>query len=629
MSNLNTKYVVNLDLNAYIENEVLEFSLSDNNTSDFYINLSKNESDINKEASKNIVTLYVVKPNGNFRYLDLVYDKDKRMYYCNLGEELKNVTGKYVAQVVILDSSTGERKATTSKFKYHVSSDILSDMNGAIDEEEQGELLDSIIDRLLALEQGGAGVPTGGTTGQILAKASNADRDVKWITYESVEREITTTNVIFSNSNYPSYTNLTQYLSYLDKIIKSNSNKISTNETSINTLKASISNLNASNISYNDTYSTVELYLNYVGSSLDTLKQDDIALRTALEDLRKQMINTGNIEYTNGEYDNLKDFLDHIESDKVDKVEGMSLMSDDEIARLADVDNYDDTELRTLIDTKVSAIKTHTHSNKDALDRITNEDIDRWNNGGGDVDLSDYALDEDLTKTTNRVSNLESNVNKMLDVLDTPPTFIKPSFIISSNTNVIEHKVSTQITITPNFTQNDSGGVSNYVLTKDGVQLMSGNLQTYRDTISLTHGGLVTYNGTVTYLNGSSKTSTFGVEYPGLSGGTLSANNIVKCYARSYYGVIDESMIDEPDIPNLTNILSTSKSRTLTFDMTKQRCVYMYPQSLGALTTIKDSNNFEYINSYTRTTMTYNEVDYYVYILTDPVTITGFKQIFN
>ena len=47
------------------------------------------------------------------------------------------------------------------------------------------------------------------------------------------------------------------------------------------------------------------------------------------------------------------------------------------------------------------------------------------------------------------------------------------------------------------------------------------------------------------------------------------------------------------------------------------------------LTSIKDSNNFEYINSYTQSTISYNNVDYYIYILTDPVTITGFRQIFN
>ena len=55
----------------------------------------------------------------------------------------------------------------------------------------------------------------------------------------------------------------------------------------------------------------------------------------------------------------------------------------------------------------------------------------------------------------------------------------------------------------------------------------------------------------------------------------------------------------------------------------------MYPKSFGALTSIKDANNFDYINSYTRSEMTYNDVDYYVYILTDPVTITGFKQAFS
>ena len=55
----------------------------------------------------------------------------------------------------------------------------------------------------------------------------------------------------------------------------------------------------------------------------------------------------------------------------------------------------------------------------------------------------------------------------------------------------------------------------------------------------------------------------------------------------------------------------------------------MYPSYLGVLTSIKDSNNFDYINSYTLTKMTYNDVEYNIYILTDPVTITGFKQIFN
>ena len=43
---------------------------------------------------------------------------------------------------------------------------------------------------------------------------------------------------------------------------------------------------------------------------------------------------------------------------------------------------------------------------------------------------------------------------------------------------------------------------------------------------------------------------------------------------------------------------------------------------------IKDGNNFEYLGSYTRTNLTIESVDYYVYTLTKPTTISGFKQTF-
>ena len=152
-------------------------------------------------------------------------------------------------------------------------------------------------------------------------------------------------------------------------------------------------------------------------------------------------------------------------------------------------------------------------------------------------------------------------------------------------------------------------------------------MQSYTDNITVSHGNSVTYTATVNYASGESKTSTFGVVYDGLSAGNISANNTVRAYAPSYYGVIDGNSVT--DVTALTSVLGTSRGRTITYDMIKQRSVYMYPQSFGALTSIKDSNNFEYINSYTQSTISYNNVDYYIYILTDPVTITGFRQIFN
>lgn len=50
---------------------------------------------------------------------------------------------------------------------------------------------------------------------------------------------------------------------------------------------------------------------------------------------------------------------------------------------------------------------------------------------------------------------------------------------------------------------------------------------------------------------------------------------------------------------------------------------------MGALTAVKDANNFEYLQSYTRSEVTVWNETYYVYVLTDPVTIDTFKQIYS
>ena len=99
-------------------------------------------------------------------------------------------------------------------------------------------------------------------------------------------------------------------------------------------------------------------------------------------------------------------------NNKVDKVAGKSLISDSEIERLASITNYDDTEIKNILNNKAdtSAIPTkvsqltndagyltehqdisnlatkdelHFHDNKSVLDSITQENIDNWNNGTG------------------------------------------------------------------------------------------------------------------------------------------------------------------------------------------------------------------------------------------------------
>lgn len=180
MSNLDSKYIINLDLMQDTKNNTMHFNLSDSETSDFWINITRYGVDINEELLDKTVTLYVIKPNKNVEFGNISYDSTEKMYYCNLSSEFKNIKGNYTAQVVIYDSSTKERKVTRSKFKYYVEDDILSDASGTVKPEEQENILDDIISRLAALEEGGGG--------SISTSASN-------ITITDTANNFTATNV--------------------------------------------------------------------------------------------------------------------------------------------------------------------------------------------------------------------------------------------------------------------------------------------------------------------------------------------------------------------------------------------------------------------------------------------------
>lgn len=241
------------------------------------------------------------------------------------------------------------------------------------------------------------------------------------------------------------------------------------------------------------------------------------------------------------------------------------------------------------------------------------------------ISRTDIEQREQLEKNT-------SDISTILDIVDTPPTYIKPTLSISLNTSTLEHNKATSVTITPNFKQNDAGSVSKYVLYKNGTEIFNNTtVSAYTDSATINHNGSISYSATATYGDGPIKNTLLGIPYPNTSikAGSVSASGIIRAYALSYYGIINSSTITENDISSLSSRLSSSKSYTYTVNLAEQRIVYMYPQSFGTLTSIKDANNFDYINSYTRTTLSHNGVDYYVYILTDPVTITGFKQIFN
>ena len=262
-------------------------------------------------------------------------------------------------------------------------------------------------------------------------------------------------------------------------------------------------------------------------------------------------------------------------------------------------------------------------------------------------DLSGYVTDEeleskgyltnvpeeiqtDIDNIKNDMSNIENDINTIRSMIDEPPTYTKPTISISLSKSNVEHSKTYDISISTAFVQNDAGGVTGYKVYKNNsVIFENSSISSYTDTITMQHGGSITYKTEVTYADGPIKNTMLGIPYPSTSikSGSITSSGTIKAYALSYYGVIDGSEFINTN--GLTSELRTSKSNTITMSLTNQRIIYMYPKSFGNLTSIKDANNFDYINSYTLSNATVNNVEYNIYILTDPVTINNFKQIFN
>lgn len=208
----------------------------------------------------------------------------------------------------------------------------------------------------------------------------------------------------------------------------------------------------------------------------------------------------------------------------------------------------------------------------------------------------------------------------------------KPSLSVTSSSLFIKHKEPRTITIRPIFTKNDAGDIKNVTIKKDGVVVHeSTELTNYEDTITLNHQEKAVYEVTVQYSDGAIKKDPSGNPYPdNIKAGSLTQKVTIQGIANSYYGVIGDKSFEISDIETFTSIENSTKGYTVTYILDDQKSVYMYPKSFGNLTSIKDVNNFDYINSYTLLTITFEEIVYNVYVLTDITSMeVGFKQVFS
>lgn len=142
-------------------------------------------------------------------------------------------------------------------------------------------------------------------------------------------------------------------------------------------------------------------------------------------------------------------------------------------------------------------------------------------------------------------------------------------------------------------------------------------------------GGTFTY--TYTPTNPIDDDITFKVT---VSDGTsdVDATKKIDFVSGSYFGQVADTVTNPTasDITALTQLALAAKGYTANnISMTYGKLLYAYPASYGNLTSIKDGNNFEYINSYTKSTVNVNGVAYNCYLLTDATGVTGFKQIYS
>lgn len=108
----------------------------------------------------------------------------------------------------------------------------------------------------------------------------------------------------------------------------------------------------------------------------------------------------------------------------------------------------------------------------------------------------------------------------------------------------------------------------------------------------------------------------------------------------SFYGPTSASTIDSTIMNGLISTFTKTIKDTKAFTWDKitlndERFCYAYPASMGTLSSIKDGNGFDQTQGYTRyqVNITYpadnQVVSYYVYLLNEPTTGSGFKQIYS
>ena len=133
-----------LDLQYKNKNETLEFYISDTETSDFYIRLTRANMPI--EVNDLIIVLCVIDPNNQVRsqFVNTITNKSG-VIYCELDNSMKSQVGTYQAKVMLVYE---DEKIVTDTFTYTVKNDMFVALSQEIIADERFEILNDMLSEI-------------------------------------------------------------------------------------------------------------------------------------------------------------------------------------------------------------------------------------------------------------------------------------------------------------------------------------------------------------------------------------------------------------------------------------------------------------------------------------------------
>ena len=254
-------------------------------------------------------------------------------------------------------------------------------------------------------------------------------------------------------------------------------------------------------------------------------------------------------------------------------------------------------------------------------DETNNEWVNGSGGGGGDAALESAVTSNLAVGAIPSGTTLEQGTTFTEFVQKLLITEIAPTTTFTATGSGVK-EVGTSVTPTLTLVINTVGtGVPTAIKFYDGSTLL--DTKEYVD-------GTTSYSYTMSSAVTTTTTVKGVLEYKKSddSAATIEKTATYTFVMASYYGAVTSAPTDKAGITALTKNVKNTKAQTATFTLSNQRSCYCYPASFGNLTSIKDANNFEYLSSYTKTTVAVDGTDYNVYTLTDPVTATGFKQVY-